>query len=94
MPIQKIDPAKAEAIVLRAEYLNDNKTWYPFSGGLGGQIESCFDSLLQAGSDDMRIPIEILWNDYENREYSVQCVIRKEADALCLVSKRIWCELA
>lgn len=85
MPIERISPGKWAPVKVRTDYRADDDRWIPISGMGNIQIESC----LERANED--IPVTISYTDYNGKEYTTPCVIRR--DAKFILTKRIWCEL-
>jgi hypothetical protein len=88
LPIEHVDPEKRWPIDLRTGR-DDNGTFRPTGGVLGGQVDSLFDHLVESSKDES-FPVTIKYQNYDGKEFVTRCVIRREGRPW---SKRIWCEL-
>lgn len=87
LPIQHVDPEKRWPIDLRTGR-DDNGTFRPTGGVLGGQLDSLFDHLVESGKDES-FPVTIKYRNYDGNEFVTRCVMKREG----WPDKRIWCEL-
>jgi hypothetical protein len=88
LPIQHVDPEKRWPIDLRTGH-DDNGTFRPTGGVLGGQLDSLFDHLVESDERES-FPVTLKYRNYDGKEFVTSCVIKREGWP---GSKRIWCEL-
>jgi|SRR5580704_1914097 hypothetical protein len=87
LPIQHVDPEKRWPVELRTGR-DDNGTFRPTGGVIGGQVDSLFDHLAECRKG-ASFPVTIKYRNYDGKKFVTRCVIKREG----WPDKRIWCEL-